>query len=368
MTLPEIIYDIKRTISGGDTTVDSKFIDAHLTQVVNQARAEALSVHYMQMREKRSLSEANQDFIVLQNSSAFRQNITDGTTDADDLESDTGGADMPGGSAGSVLYRKLKKYSIEASEGTVYEWDKTTENRATTKVTDVCRFTLPSPVLKFGRNSGFLSFTDHSYDAIKGTQDDANYYYPAPQLGGDHVRVVHGLKELRDLQKHKASFPYKSGHRDLLTGDTGISQYRPTMSPSLYADTAPATAGSGNYTQWITLKNPIACITNSDLFLNGIPISHENSSESNYNNAVEDEGWSNNEYFELESQYNHQYRRKDVVMLIDTPIGKINPDNVKLINLLEYILFRGYLQTQQNYLTIISKGLSTLFPKNYCHN
>ena len=342
MTLPEIIYDIKRIISGGDTTVDSKFLDSHLTQVVNQARAEALSVHYMQMREKRALSEAMQDFYVLQNSGAFRNAGFLGGTDGDD-DLETGvttnyptGQSSPANS-GSQLYRRLKKYSIEASEGTIYRWNRTESNKSTPLVTDVSRFTLPSPVLKFGRNNGFLSFTDHSFDAIKavdGSTDISLYeFYEAPQLGGDHVRVVYGLKELRDLQKHKAAFPYKMGYASPDTGDSKIVIHRALQG----ADVAGIEdeVGSTFYNNhFITLKNPVACVTNSDIFLNGINISEPFNGNSHtvaeIRSSVDGFGWSHNEYFQVDGQYNHQYRRKDVVLLINTPLGKILTDDTHL--------------------------------------
>ena len=345
MTLPEIIYDIKRIISGGDTTVDSKFLDSHLTQVVNQARAEALSVHYMQMREKRALSEAMQDFYVLQNSGAFRSGLTQGTDADDDLETgvtvNTPSGNAGGLGAGSQLYRRLKKYSIEASEGTIYRWNRTTGNKSTPLVTDVSRFTLPSPVLKFGRNNGFLSFTDHSYDSIMaidgGASLDGYEFYEAPQLGGDHVRVVYGLKELRDLQKHKAAFPYKMGFAEqgntADTGDSKIMFHRALNSPNFVA--ASEETGSTFYkNHFITLKNPVACVTNSDIFLNGLNISENFDGTSHTVSEIQESydgfGWSHNEYFQVGGQYNHQYRRKDVVLLINTPLGKILPDDSTL--------------------------------------
>ncbi len=325
MTLPEIIYDIKRTISGGDTTSDSKFLDTHLTKVVNQARAEALSVHYMQMREKRALSEAQQDFLVLQNSKAF--NTEHHFTSTDDLESNSGNSN----DSGSVLYRRLKKYAIEASEGSVYQWDRSEFNEGVTtsgspgkvSVTDVCRFTLPSPILKFGRNSGFLSFTDHSYDALQmhGTDISSWNYYTAPQLGGDHVKVVYGLKELRDLQKHKASFPYKRGFRTQPHNDSIIRSqilFNVPETPQRLVSSTAEKLGE----QWISFKNPLAVVTNSDIFLNGPDVSTDWDLAVEADAATSNGGWDYNEYFQKGGQYDYTTRRKDVVLLIDSPLGK----------------------------------------------
>jgi hypothetical protein len=338
MTLPEIIYDIKRIISGGDTSADSKFIDAHLTQVVNQARAEALSVHYMQMREKRSLSEAYQEFHVLQNSGAFDLG-TDATTDDhdanDDLESNSGNA----ADFGSQYYRQLKQYSVEASEGTVYKWDSKYENRKAPLYTDMCKFYMPSPVLKFGRNSGFLSFTDVSYDWVHTDGTSILNYngFDAPGLGGDDVRVVYGMKELRDLQKHKASFPYKMGFGSNESPTTRFAEYS-ASTEDIYADgsyltnppdiTSNTIANSG---RWISFKNPIAVVSNSDIWNGGVPVTYNEGDGSNIDKRgnLKDAAtlWGQQEtpeedYFLQGGQYNHNVRRKDAVLLLNSTIGR----------------------------------------------
>lgn len=330
MTLPEIIYDIKRIISGGDTSVDSKFLDSHLTQVVNQARAEALSVHYMQMREKRALSEAFQDFLVLQNSKSFSKENSTTFDSHDDLDSTSGVA----ADSGSQVYRRLLKYSIEASKGSIYEWNKNRfdsqygSNAGKVNLTDMCKFTLPSPVLKFGRNNGFLSFTDHSFDALKitGTNANTHVFHTAPQLGGEHVRVVYGLKELRDLQKHRASFPYKRGFRTPIDDDSKIVKSTGITDEQFAASTLSqgrniATSFDAIMNQWISFKNPLAVVTNSDIFLHGAFTDDGISNVNEHTNSIGG-GYQPDEYFQIDGQYNHQYRRKDVVMLIDTPLGK----------------------------------------------
>jgi len=328
MTLPEIIYDIKRVLGGGDTPVDSKYLDSHLTQVVNQARAEALSINYMQMREKKSISGAMQDFMVLQNSESFNQNVQPVTGD---LESNSGSAT----NFGSQLYRKLKKYSIESEPGSFFQWNKNEFDSykaasETINVTDVCSFKLPSPVLTFGRNNGFLSFTDHSFDAIKMENASLpinNNYYDLPGLGGDHVRVVYGLKELRDLQKHKASFPYKRGIRNVATDDSSIiARYNANY---LTPDHLYGTSADRIPSHLITFKNPLAVVTNSDIFLNG-PNTHDNfDTTAEATAATLGGGWNNNS-IEYNNQYNYNNRRGSSVLLIDTPLGKYLTDDVYL--------------------------------------